>query len=340
MSQNPSNIKTLIENIATSSEKASSELAEHLAYTPLVLSTRLSELTESKAYLKLETMQPTGAFKVRGALTKLLRLSEKERSKGIITASTGNHGAAVSYGLKQLGASGTVFVPSNADPNKVQKIESLGANIRYVDGDPVEGEIAARQYAEENQLTYLPPYNDADVIAGQGTIAVELLQQLEQLDPVLDYVFIALGGGGLTSGISSYLKQKSPKTKIIACSPDNSKVMYESVKAGELLDLESEDTLSDATAGGVEAGSITFSLCQANIDEFINVGEEAIAQNILDCLKHEKLLIEGAAAVAIAGFSQYAEEHQDEVKGKTSAIIICGGNIGLNSLEMLLEQQH
>ncbi len=318
MSNTAQNITNLKESIATSSQKASDALSSYLTYTPCHLSTRLSELTGTQSYLKLENLQPTGAFKVRGALTKLLRLSDEERAKGIVTASTGNHGAAVAYGLKQLGATATVFVPSDADPNKVEKIQKLGAEIRYVEGDPVKSELAARRHAEENQSTYLAPYNDIDVISGQGTIAVELLKQLESLD----YVFIALGGGGLTSGISTYLKQHSPHTQIVACSPDNSKVMYESVKAGTLLDLPSEATLSDATAGGIEAGSITFPLCQANIDSFVNVSEEEIAQNIIDCLIHEKLVVEGAAAVATAGFLAYAKEHAETLKGKTTAIII------------------
>ncbi len=335
MSTNSIDLQQLKQDIASHSQEANKQLRKFIAPTPLKHSGQLSDLTGAQTYLKLDSLQPSGAFKVRGALTKLLSLSKEELAKGIITASTGNHGAAVAYGLKQLGATGTVFVPTNADPNKVQRIQDLGADVRYTDGDPIKSELAARKHAEEHNLIYLAPYNDVDVIAGQGTMAVELLEQLESLD----YVFVALGGGGLTSGISTYLKENSPHTKIIACSPSNSNVMYASVQAGELLDLPSEDTLSDATAGGVEAGSITFPLCQANIDDFVNVSEEEIAKNILYCLKEEKLVVEGAAAVAVAGYLHYAQANPDLIKGKTVALIICGGNIGTASLMNLLENQ-
>jgi len=304
------NIDQMRSDIAAQSKQVSQSIRKFIEPTPLKYSTHLSEQTAANIYLKLESLQPSGA-------------------------STGNHGAAVAYGLKQLGATGTVFVPKNADPNKVQKIQSLGADIRYIEGDPVKSELAARSHAEENGLVYLPPYNDSTVIAGQGTMAVELLEQLENLD----YVFVALGGGGLTSGIATYLKEHSPHTKIIACSPSNSNVMYASVKAGELLDLPSEDTLSDATAGGIEAGSVTFPLCQATIDDFVNVSETEIATNILNCLEHEKLLVEGAAAVAVAGFLSYAKDNSESIKNKTVALIICGGNIGIQSLQKLLSKR-
>ena len=191
-------------------------------------------------------------------MNKLLSLSQEERERGVVTASTGNHGAAVAFGLRHVGAAGIVFVPENAAKSKMANIEMLGAEVRTFGHDSAKTEAYARQFAAQEGMIYISPYNDPQIIAGQGTIGVELVWQLETIDAV----FVSVGGGGLISGVAGYLKSRLPQVQIIGCSPQNSQVIIQSVKAGEILDLPSLPTLSDGTAGGVEAGSITFPLCR------------------------------------------------------------------------------
>ena len=305
---------------------AAKRIRSFIKETPLEHSLPLSD-DKRRVFLKLETLQYTGSFKVRGALNKLLSLSEEERSRGVVAASTGNHGAAVAYGLKLLNAKGIVFVPDNASSAKVANIMRLSADLRTYGQDGLETEQHARQYAKENRLVYLSPYNDSDVIAGQGSIAVELFKHLKKVDTVL----IALGGGGLLSGIGIYAKSISPTTKIVACSPQNSAVMLESIKAGKLLDLPSKPTLSDGTAGGVEEDSITFGLCQQLIDEAVTVSEEDIKRALKDFITTHHMLIEGAAAVVLAAY----EKLKPSLAGNI-VLILCGANISPDDLKQVL----
>jgi threonine dehydratase len=246
----------------------------------------------------------------------------------VVTASTGNHGAACAYALAQVGGRGIVFVPETAVATKLDVIRRLGAEIRTVGQDGIETENFARTFAAEQGLTYVSPYNDPYVVAGQGTIAVELLQDL----PDLDAVFVSVGGGGLIGGIASYLKRSRPETVVVGCSPENSQVMALSVQAGQILDLPSLPTLSDGTAGGVEQGAITFPLCRDFVDRYVSISEEEIAIALRQFMDTEHQLIEGSAAVAIAGFLKLAPQFQ----GKKVAIILCGANISLESLAQVL----
>ena len=282
----------------------------------------------NSALVKLENVQHTGSFKVRGAVNKLLCLTSEQRSKGVITASTGNHGAAVAYGLKILGIKGSIIVPENASATKVEAVRRLGAEIIVEGDDGVIAERYARSRAEERDLTYISPYNDAEVIAGQGSIGVELARQLEDIDAV----FVALGGGGLISGVATYLKSVSPKTKIIGCSPENSAVMRESVKAGKILALESKPTLSDGTAGGVEEGAVTFEIVKNLVDDYVTVSETEIKEAIKTFIHLHHMLIEGAAGVVVAAYLK----EQRRFAGKNVVLIICGANIGLKDLSKVL----
>ncbi len=288
----------------------------------------------AQVFFKCENLQHTGSFKVRGALSKILALSQIEHQRGIVTASTGNHGAAVAYSLNQVGASGVVFVPQIASASKVEAIQRLGAEVRYFGTDSAETEVYARQYALEHGATYIPPYNDAQVLGGQGTIGLELSRQLDRADAV----FVSVGGGGLIVGIAGYLKSVFPSLMVFGCSPENSQVMAASVRAGRLLDQPSLPTLSDGTAGGVEAGSITFPLCRDLVDEWISVSETEIISNLRQFISTQHLLIEGSAAVAIAGFQKAAasEKMRDQLAGKKVVIVLCGANIGLDQLKGVL----
>jgi threonine dehydratase len=297
--------------------------------TPVEHSHYLSQLGNAQVFLKCENLQHTGSFKVRGATNKLLALSPTERARGVVAASTGNHGAAVARSASQVGVTALVYVPEDADPSKLENIRRYGAEVRHHGRDCVIAEEFARHYAEEHSLPYVSGYNDAQVVAGQGTIGVELDRQLGDIDAV----FVTLGGGGLLAGIAGYLKSLNPGVTVVACSPENSKVMVESVRAGEILDLPSLPTLSDGSAGGIEPGAITFELCRELIDEFVTVTEEEIAATLRSFIDAHHMLIEGAAAVAVAGYDVLRERFA----GQQVAIVLCGANISAARLRDVLQ---
>lgn len=309
-------------------DTAEKRIRPHVRETLLESSLALGATSGAKVFLKCENLQHTGSFKARGALSKVLSLSKAEIARGVVTASTGNHGAAVAYALRALGAKATVFVPESASATKLAAIERLGSVIRRHGADSGDTEVFARAQAEKTGATFISPYNDPQVVGGQGTVAVELLRQTKPIDAV----FVSLGGGGLVGGIGAYLKAHSPTTKVIACSPANSQVMIQSVRAGRILEIESQPTLSDGTAGGVEAGSITFPLVREAVDEFVTVSEAEIASAMRAIMEAQHLLIEGAAGVAVAAF----EQQKARWKGAHVVIVLCGANISLAALKGIL----
>lgn len=315
-------------NIKTEVLKAKERIQDYIKITPLDYSLAISQLTGSHVYLKCENLQYTGAFKVRGAMNKLLSLTSTEKLQGVVTASSGNHGAAVAYGLNKLGLQGKVFVPENASTTKVEAIRRYNAPVEFYGNDCLLTESHARRYASDHNMVFISPYNDWQVVGGQGTIAIELLQQLDQID----VVFVAIGGGGLISGLAGYLKSCAPKIKIIGCMPENSPVMAASVKTGRIIDMETKPTLSDATAGGIEAGSITFDLCQQFVDDYVLVSEQEIKNAILTLINTQHLLIEGAAGVALAAMIKQAESW----RGKNVVVVLSGANMSLETLRRIL----
>jgi threonine dehydratase len=303
----------------------------YIRKTILEYSPYYSRLTEAIVHFKLENLQHTGSFKLRGAMNKMLSLSPAQRDRGVVTASTGNHGAAVAYGLGKLGGRAIVFVPENASPGKLKVVEDLGAEVHHFGDDTADTEAYARKFAEHNGFSYIPPYNDLQVIGGQGTIAVELVNELNNIDTV----FVALGGGGLISGIAGYLKSSHPGMEIIGCSPQNSQVMIKSVEAGQILDLPSLPTISDGTAGGIEPGAVTFELCREWVDDYVTVTEDEIKENLREFLQLQHMLIEGSAAVAVAAMVK----RRDRLAGKNVVVIICGANISLETLKTILNNK-
>ena len=300
----------------------------YIRKTPLDHSPSLSELINGEVYLKLENIQKTGSFKFRGAISKITSLSSDQRNKGVVTASTGNHGAAVSLAMKILDVNGKIVVPKNIARNKLENIKKLGGIVEFYGKDCIESEFRAQEISKESGSAYISPYNDPDIVTGQGTIAVELDNQLNDIDEVI----VSVGGGGLISGIGGYLKQVQPKVQMVACSPKNSCVMYESLNAGRILDLPSKQTLSDGTAGGVEEGSITFDICKEIIDDFVLVTEREIASGIRTAINDDHQLIEGSAGAAIAALFK----RKKTLIGKRVIIIICGGNINSTTLHKVL----
>ena len=308
--------------------KAVDRITDHVRRTPLEYSPHYSDLTGAEVWLKLENLQVTGSFKARGAFNKVLLLSDEQKTKGCVTASSGNHGAASAYAMQVLGIKGLVFVPEKTSNIKVDAIKRSGCEVRFFGIDGVDTENFARKYALENNLTFLSPYNDNDVISGQGTCGVEILEQL----PECNAVFIAVGGGGLISGIASHIKSIKEDVEVIGCQPIASAVMAHSIKAGKILDLESESTLSDGTAGGIEKGAITFELCQQLVDYFELVSEAKIIKSMQIFIDTHRMLIEGAAGVALAGLLAQKEHYI----GKKVVIVICGGNISRQTLKTII----
>jgi threonine dehydratase len=308
--------------------QAEHKIRPFIRQTPLEFSSHLSKLTGSEVFLKLENLQLTGSFKVRGAMNALLSLTSEQRARGVVTASSGNHGIAVAFGLNTLNINGTIFLPENTSTAKVEAIRNNGVAIRFWSTDCVLTEAHARTYAHHNDMVYISPYNNVHVIAGQGTIGVELCQQIRHVDVVL----AALGGGGMISGIAEYLKTVFPHTMVIGCSPEHSPIMAKSVQAGQILEMESLPTLSDGTAGGIEKESITFPLCQRLVDGYILVSEEEIRQATRLFIETHHMLIEGAAGVPLAALLKMPEKFRD----KKIVIILCGANLSLETLKIVL----
>ncbi len=312
-------MEQLIEATATNARAAAERIAKHVRKTPLVRSSTFSDELEADVWFKLENQQETGSFKLRGATNRLLTLGDEDRERGCVTASSGNHGAATACALQKLGASGTIYVPEQTSPAKVAKIRGYGGNIEFFGTDGLDTEQHARSQAEASGRTYVSPYNDPEVIAGQGTCGVEIADQLADVD----VVFVAVGGGGLIGGVGAVLKSHNPKIRIVGCQPEASAVMARSVAAGELLDLPSKPTLSDGTAGGIEPDAITFPLAEAVVDEWIEVAEDEITNAMRHYMDSEGHVIEGAAGVAVAAMLL----QKQELRGKKVVTVICGGNI-------------
>jgi len=296
--------------------------------TPLDYSPAFSSRTGANVYFKLENLQHTGSFKLRGAFNKLLSLTPGQRQAGCVAASSGNHGAAIAYAMRKLGVVGIIFVPEHTSSAKVDAIRQSGAEVRFHGTDGLDTELFARDFAAEKGMVYLSPYNDEQVIAGQGSCGVEIARQIDSVDAV----FIAVGGGGLISGVAAFLKSVNPAVEIVACQPEASAVMTASVRAGKLLELPSKPTLSDGTAGGIEPGAITFELCRDLTDRYVVVSEEQIAEAMRLFIDSQHMLLEGAAGVAVAAFLRVAEDYV----GRNVVVIICGGNISRDTLKKVI----
>jgi threonine dehydratase len=316
---------TLIDAI----KQAHAALRPQVPVSPLQLSGPLSRTLGCSVLLKNEHLQPTGSFKIRGATNKIRILGDEARHKGVITASSGNHGQAVALAGSKTGVPVTVYVAATASPTKMAAIRALGAELVVVDGPPIKAELLARCHAEEQGKVYISPYNDLDVVAGQGTMGMELVEQA----PDLDAVFISVGGGGLMSGVGTALKNLSPRTRVVGVWPENSPCMLRAIQAGEIVDVEEQDTLSDGTAGAVEPGSVTFPLCREVIDETVTVTEAEIGRAMRMLADAEHWIVEGAAGVALAGLVKRVEAF----RGQKVAVVLCGRNIALDKFLHAIE---
>ena len=295
----------------------------------LQLSEPLSSDLGCSVFLKNEHLQPGGSFKIRGATNKIRILAEAQRRAGVTTASTGNHGQAVARAGSLAGVPVTVYVSATTARPKIDAIRALGAGLVVVDGPPIEAELLARRHAAEQGKVYVSPYNDLDVIAGQGTLGLELVEQAADLDAV----FISVGGGGLISGVGTVLKKLSPHTRVIGVWPENSPCMLAAMTAGQIVDVNEKETLSDATAGAIELNAVTLPLCREVIDATVTVTEAQIGRAMRMIADAEHWIVEGSAGVALAGLAKLAETFRD----KKVAVVLCGRNIALEKFLYAIE---
>ncbi|HDL7823776.1 TPA: threonine/serine dehydratase [Yersinia enterocolitica] len=302
-------------------KEAHQALRPQVRVTPLEYSPLLSQHSGCEIYLKCEHLQHTGSFKFRGASNKLRLLTDEQCQRGVITASTGNHGQAMALAGKLAGVKATIYAPEQAAAIKLEAIRALGGEIELIPGDALNAELAADSAAQQQGKIYISPYNDRQIIAGQGTCGMEMVEQ----QPDLDAVFVAVGGGGLISGIATVLKKLSDKTQIIGCWPANATSMYTSLENGKIQEVAEQETLSDGTAGGVEPGAITFALCQQLIDQKVLVSEQEIKDAMRLIAHTDRWMIEGAAGVALAAALKQAPLWQ----GRKVAVVLCGKNIVL-----------
>jgi threonine dehydratase len=302
----------------------------NVAYrTPLYFSPRLSALTNAKVYLKLESYQPIRVFKIRGAANKILKLNPNERKRGLIAASSGNHGLAVSYLAKLTETQATVVVPTSAVEEKVRAIEEYGATVVKHGLFHDERFKKALEIQKATGAVLIPPFDDADVIAGQGTIGLEISEDL----PDVNAVVVPIGGGGLISGISTALKTLRPGVKIIGVEPDKASKMSQSIKNGKITRLTDTRTIADGLAVR-EPGLLTFELVKRNVDDIVLVSEEQIEKAVFTVMRECHLVIEPSAAAAVAGL---LEKIHPKVGDKV-VVVVSGGNVSLKALAAILSK--
>lgn len=293
--------------------------------TPLIAAPTLTQRTGVAVYLKLETAQRTGAFKIRGAANKLQSLTRPERDRGVITVSSGNHGRAVAYVARELGIPAVVCMSKGVPSSKVEAIRELGAELVLHGRSYDQAERRAAELQQERGLTMIPPFDDPDIIAGQGTIGLEVLEDL----PSVDTVVVPLSGGGLLSGIALSLKSADPTIRTVGVSMDRAPVMYHSLRAGRPIAMEEEETLADALVGGIGLDNrYTFGMIERYVDDTLLVSEREIADAMAFALYQHHLVVEGGGAVALAAVMH------DKVRplGRQVVIVVSGGNVEIRLL--------
>ena len=299
-------------------KEAHKNISPYVKYTPLLHSNYLSK--GKNVYLKLESLQITGSFKLRGATNKLLSLNNDQKKKGVIAVSTGNHGKGVAYASKQLGIQSIIFMSNMVPLHRRKAIEALGAKVEIIGTNSDEADLYAREYSKKRGMSLIHPFDDLKVIAGQGTIGLEMLEAF----PEVDTVIIPTSGGGLIGGIALAIKLQKPNVKIIAVSMKRGPSMYESLKVGKPVDVEEEETLADCLGGSIGLeNEYTFKIAQDTIDDFILIDEDKIAEGIKLNFEKHKLVTEGAAATGVMVVKDNLSSHL----GTNIISLICGGNI-------------
>ncbi len=307
-------------------EEASEIVTRVTNPTKLIKSDYLSQQTGAKVYLKPENIQHTGAYKLRGAYYKISTLSEEERAKGLITASAGNHAQGVAYAAKAYGCKATIVMPTVTPLIKVNRTKSYGAEV-ILHGDVYDDACEyAYKLAEEHGYTFVHPFDDLDVATGQGTIAMEIIQEL----PTVDYILAPIGGGGLITGVSTLAKMLNPKIKVIGVEPAGAASMTAALKAGEVVELDSANTIADGTA--VKAvGHQNLPYVRENVDEVLLVEDDELIGAFLDIVENHKMIVENSGLLSVAALKQL------DCKGKKVVCILSGGNMDVITMSSIVQ---
>ncbi len=295
--------------------------------TPLEYSAKLSEISGANVYLKMEHLQHTGSFKIRGVMTKIKSLNKEDFQKTFVAASSGNHAAAFAYASKIYGFEGMIFLPEKASEAKIAALNRYEVRKSFFGKNNMETEARATEYAKEIGGTLIHPYNDPEIIRGQGTIAIEIQDDL----PEVDTVMAPVGGGGIISGIASYFSDT--EVEVIGCQPENASEMYQSVEKGEIVPPSEFDTISDATAGGIEDDSLTYHICKKYVKSFEIVSEESIKEAVAFVANYHHSLIEPGAALSVAALLK-----SRNYKGKNVALVLTGKKIDRRLLAKILTE--
>jgi threonine dehydratase len=296
--------------------------------TPIVRSETLSKLCRAEVYLKLENQQHTGTFKMRGAFNRISHLTPKEKANGVVTASSGNHAQGVAYAAEQLGIPARIVVPDQMSKAKLEKLRKYDVEI-ILGGGFDEVEAKARKMAKTQGLTYVSPYNDFLVMSGQGTIGLEIVEEVEKFDTIV----VPVGGGGLISGIAVAVKSLRPDTEVIGVQTEGSSTFYWSWKAGKVVQVEETNTLAEAFLGGVEEGSVTLDVCMEFVDDIVLVDEDTVAKGIRLLWSEQGQVIEGAGATSISPLLKNPERFY----GRTVVCVVSGGNIEQSLFDGIIE---
>jgi threonine dehydratase len=310
-------------------QQARQRIQDHIYLSPAPHSDELSRMTGQQVFLKLDNLQRTGAFKERGALNKILTLSDDEKKRGVIAASAGNHAQAVAFHATDRGIRSRIVMPLMTPLVKVSSTANFGAEVVLHGANYDEACTEALRLAEAEGLTFLHPFDDDAVIAGQGTIGLELLEQV----PNLEAVVVPIGGGGLIGGVACAIKESNPKIRVIGVQTERLPSMLRATQAGSAVTIPAQATIADGIAVR-RAGQRTLPLVQRYVDEIVTVDEEEIANAILVLLEREKTLAEGAGAVALASLLQ----HKTSLNGQRTAVLVCGGNIDVSLLAKIIER--
>ena len=313
--------------------KASKVLEEILEPTPFKKNDSLSELFDAQVFLKREDLQMVRSYKIRGAYNKIRSISPDRLANGIVCASAGNHAQGVAFSCNKLKIKGSIYMPTTTPRQKIDSVRMFGRD--YVDivltGDTFDAaNSAAIEYARQSGKTFIPPFDDQKIIEGQGTIGYEILQQAKQ---PLDYIFVPIGGGGLASGIGSYIKRMSPSTKVIGVEPAGAPCMKTAIEKGEIVELEHIDKFVDGAAVR-KAGALTCEVCESVVDEIISVPEGAVCTAIINMDNKNAIVVEPAGALSVAALRFYA----DKIRGKNIACIVSGSNNDIIRMEEIREK--
>ncbi|EAC4737071.1 threonine ammonia-lyase [Listeria monocytogenes] len=317
-------------------EKAYEVLKSVVKHTPLEYDFYLSEKYHCNVYLKREDLQRVRSFKLRGAFYAISRLSAEQLAKGVVCASAGNHAQGVAYTCKRMTVPATIFMPTTTPQQKVSQVKFFGgSNVEVIlVGDTFDASAtAAKEFAAAHGQTFIPPFDDPDIIAGQGSLAVEMVKDLNKAHEQADYVFAGIGGGGLISGVATYLKAKSPITKIIGVEPDGAPSMTAALKQNQVVTLDKIDKFVDGAAVK-EVGSLTFQHAKVLVDEVTTISEGAVCSTILDMYTKQAIVAEPAGALSVAALETYREE----IKDKTVVCIVSGGNNDINRMQEIEER--